>query len=63
MGSRYGAEDGVRGPRLDEGMLGNVLSGNDGEGPDCPCLRASLGNWSVWVHGVQEDPHSPLAVS
>lgn len=20
------------------------------------CSRASLGNWNVWVHGVQEDP-------
>lgn len=46
------------GPRLDEGMF----SGSDGEGPNCPCSCASLANWSVWVHGVQEDPRSPLAV-
>lgn len=32
----------------------SVPSGSDGEGPDCLCSRASLGNWNVWVHGVQE---------
>lgn len=39
------------------------MLGSDGEGPDCPCSRASLANWNVWVHRVQEDPpiHSPLA--
>lgn len=58
-----GRRGGVLGPRLDEGMLGSAFSGSDGEGPDCPCSRASLVNWSVWVHGVQEDPHSLLAVS
>lgn len=26
------------------------------------CSRASLGNWNVWVHGVQEDPLHPIAV-
>lgn len=61
VGSRE--QGGDLGPRLDEGMLGSVLSGSDGEGPDCLCSRASLANWSVWVHGVQEDPRSPLAVS
>lgn len=58
-----GSRGGDLGPRLEEGMLGSVFSGSDGEGPDCPCSRASLANWSVWVHGVQEDPRSPLAVS
>lgn len=51
-------QGGDLGPRLVEGMLGS-----DGEGPDCLCSRASLANWNVWVHGVQEDPRSPLAVS
>lgn len=62
-GGGGGGGGGDLGPRLDEGMLGSVFSGSDGEGPDCPCSRASLANWSVWVHGVQEDPRSPLAVS
>lgn len=39
------------GPGQYRGMLGN-----DGEGPDCLCSRASLANWNVWVHRVQEDP-------
>lgn len=40
----------------------SVCSGGAGEGPDCLCSRASLGNWNVWVHGVQEDPLGPIAV-
>lgn len=39
------------GPGHYRGMLAS-----DGEGPDCPCSRASLANWNVWVHGVQEGP-------
>lgn len=31
-------------------------------GLDCLCSRASLVNWSVWLHGVQRDPHIRLAV-
>lgn len=49
------------GPGLVEGMLGSVFSGSDGEGPDCLCSRASLANWNVWVHGVQEDPRRSLS--
>lgn len=26
------------------------------------CSRASLGNWNMWVRGVQEDPLGPIAV-
>lgn len=46
-GRRFGAQGGP-----------SVCSGSGGEGPDCLCSRASLGNWNVWVHGVQEDPRS-----
>lgn len=44
------------GPGHYRGMLAS-----HGEGPDCPCSRASLANWNVWVHGVQEGPppHHP----
>lgn len=40
----------------------SVCSGSDGEGPDCLRSRASLANWNVWVHGVQEDPLGAIAV-
>lgn len=38
--------------RLDEGMLGSVFLGSDGEGLSCLYSHASVVNWSVWVHGV-----------
>lgn len=60
---RQAEEDGIWGPGCMRVCWCGVFSGSDGEGPDCPCSRASLGNWSVWVHGVQEDPRSPFAVS
>lgn len=45
-----GGRSGAR--RLDEGMLGSVFLGSDGEGLNCRCSHASVVNWSVWVHGV-----------
>lgn len=45
------------GPGHYRGMLAS-----DGEGPDCPCSRASLANWNVWVHGVQEGPPHHLTL-
>lgn len=45
-----GGRSGAR--RLDEGMLGSVFLGSDGEGLNCRCSHASVVNWSVWVHRV-----------